>query len=188
MSTTQSGSIIVGPEAIAILTGTFLSGESPYLIHDSIPAMFLTLSGLLMSLYSITMPVLISTSTSEHVLLRQWRIIFDKGHTQGPALAVSTSVIYCYVAWARETANESGKPYLLAAALTMGIVPYTWVFMWRTNTNLFDAVDQSRTKTLNITKGRAEDMIKQWTTLHGVRSLFPLAGALVGLSTMLRLI
>jgi hypothetical protein len=140
-----------------------------------------------MSLYLITMPVLIQTSTSVPVLLRQCRDIFDKGHIQGPALAIFICVTYCYAAWARTAAGDDGKPFIVAAALTMGIVPYTWIFMWKTNTALFDAVEQSSITKSAVADLNAKDMIGKWCGLHGVRSLFPLASAVVGFLVMLRL-
>jgi noranthrone monooxygenase len=141
-----------------------------------------------MSLHTITMPVLAKNYASVPILLRQWREIFDKGHIQGPVLAVFTSITYCYAALVRREAGEDGKPFVIAAALTMGIVPYTWVFMSWLNSALFDAEEQSADGKSSVRSQDAEGMIAKWSTLHGVRSLFPLAGAVVGLTGMLHLV
>ncbi|XPT01932.1 Noranthrone monooxygenase [Ascochyta lentis] len=162
-------SLVVGPEAVAIITGTFLSGT-------------------LMSLYSITMPVLVQTQKSTPLLLQQWAQIFYRGHVQGPALAIVTGTIYIYAAWAQAVSGGSWKPYAAASAFNFGIVPYTWIFMNRINTALFDAEAVTSNGKTAVEKERVNKMIVTWTRLHGVRSLLPLAGAVTGLLAMLRFI
>ncbi|KAK3629715.1 hypothetical protein LTR56_017125 [Elasticomyces elasticus] len=158
-----------GAEAFAVLTGTFLSG-------------------LLMSLYTITMPVLVETSVSAPLLLQQWQRIFDRGHIQGPVLAILTGFTYGYAAWLRASAGESWLPFVLAAVLTFGIVPFTWIFMERINTALFSAVARSGTEKGSVDKLDAERMIIRWSGFHALRSLFPLAGAVMGFLAMLQVI
>lgn len=130
------------------------------------------------------MPVLVETSASTHVLLQQWQHIFDRGHIQGPALAMATAVTYGYVAWTQAASGASWRPFATAAGLTLGIIPYTLIFMGRVNSELFRAVEQS-SKGEIMEKQRAGEMITLWTGLHAVRSLLPLAGAVTGLLAML---
>ena len=138
-----------------------------------------------MGLATMTMPVLVETSASSRLLLQQWQGIFDRGHVQGPGLAVTTALTYGYVAWMHAAAGTSWKPFVLAAVLTLGIVPYTLVFMARVNNSLFDAVKQSNSGKEAIEKQHAQKLITLWTAHHAGRSLLPLAGAGTGLLAML---
>ena len=177
------GALVI--EAFAVITGVFLSGS--LISYDLLcPSLTNILAGLLMSLYTITMPVLVKTSTSAPLLLQQWQRIFNRGHIQGPALAVMTGIAYGYAAWLRATSGGSWSPFVLAAVLTFALVPYTWIFMNGINSALFEAVEQSGKDGMVVDKQRAESMIIAWSGFHAVRSLFPLAGAVVGCLAMLK--
>lgn len=138
-----------------------------------------------MSLSTITMPVLVQTSISKPLLLQQWAEIFNKGHVQGPVLAILTSATYGYATWLHVTSGENWAPSAIAGALTLSIVPFTWIFLGKINYALFDALDD-RDKDAKMDRKMAERMIVSWTKLHAVRSALPLVGAMVGFLGMLR--
>ena len=138
-----------------------------------------------MGLSTMTMPALIETSSTSPQLLQHWQRVFDRGHVQGPALSITTALIYTYVAWTQAALSASWRPFAIAAGVTLGMVPYTLILMDRVNKELFRAVEQSRSGKESIDRQRAEKLIRQWTALHAGRSLFPLAGAVVGLLAML---
>lgn len=176
------------PEAIAVITGTFLSGRHQFPRLDGIlrGGELIDEKGTLMSLYTITMPVLVQTSVSTPLLLQQWARIFDRGHVQGPVLAIMTSVTYGYATWLRVQRGENGISCTIAAVLTLSIVPYTWVFMGKINRALFKAVDDSRKEDMVVDERVAESLVISWSKLHAVRSMLPLVGAVVGLLGMLQ--
>ena len=103
-------------------------------------------------------------------------------------LAVVTGLAYAYAAWLRAASGESWLPFVMAAALTFVIVPFTWIFMEGINTALFKAVEQSSMERSVVDKLSAERMVIQWSGFHAVRSLLPLAGAVTGFLAMLRVI
>lgn len=79
--------------------------------------------------------------------------------------------------------------YGLAAILTLGIAPFTIVFMAPTNGRLLAKAEKAREKGKGKEKekvvgGEANDreimeLLRKWTVLNGVRSLLPLLGATV---------
>ncbi|KAK3613763.1 hypothetical protein LTR56_027689 [Elasticomyces elasticus] len=60
--------------------------------------------------------------------------------------------------------------------------------MERINTALFSAVERSGIEKGSVDKLDAEGMIIRWSALHALRSLFPLAGAMMGFLAMLQVI
>lgn len=64
--------------------------------------------------------------------------------------------------------------------MTLGMVPFTWVFMSGTNSKLFFRAEG----TGEIGKdgeGEVRGLVSKWSALNYVRSLFPFAGAVMGL-------
>lgn len=175
-------------EAAAVMTGALLSGtQSKTQGYSHLPEPH-NLLGMLVGLSTMTMPVLVQTTTTSPHLLTQWKHIFDRGHIQGPSLAITTSLMNCYAAWLRAAAHQPWISFAIAAALTIGIVPYTVVFMGKINTTLFAAVDQCREGKRSVSKAEADRLVSKWTALHAVRSMLPLLGAVVGALALLRVL
>lgn len=65
--------------------------------------------------------------------------------------------------------------YIAAAALTVGIVPYTLVFMTGTNNAL---LKKAKAESTSDADKEVSGLIKQWNSLNLGRSVFPLAGAI----------
>lgn len=70
--------------------------------------------------------------------------------------------------------------YGLAAALAIGIVPFTIIFMSSTNNKLFGEAAQ-RGKGISAYDDGFAVLIERWKTLNFVRSLLPLLGGIVSL-------
>lgn len=86
-----------------------------------------------------------------------------------------------------------GELYALASIATLSIVPFTLLVMSNVNGKLNAAAEES--KGLKITEQLSEvkdargestkELVDWWATLNFVRGVFPLAGAVLGLSATL---
>lgn len=134
-----------------------------------------------MSINLLTLPVLYSTTTQPAQLLEQWAAIYLNGHRKGPAISLAAGLAYWSVAFERASAGHRWGLQMAAGALTIGMIPYTWIFMLGTNGRLFNMLAEARGG-----KGLAwQDVQKQvrvWDQLNAVRAWFPLAGAIVGMA------
>lgn len=128
-----------------------------------------------MCLSIIAIPVLLDTSTSSNQLLDQFVSLYNYGHKIMPALSIGTSAMYIFVASKKQTAGLPWSINALAAATTIAMVPFTLIFMVPTNNALF-ALHASSEASFDEVRG----ISVRWQWLHIARSLFPLAGAVVG--------
>lgn len=134
-----------------------------------------------MSLSGFSMPVILGAPDGAQ-LTRQWLHLYNIGHRTAPPMALGTCALYIYSAL---TSRAAGRPWhLLAAAgfATLCIVPFTGLTMLPTNHELMRLEKKGAAGEkvdLEVTRGLA----RKWTWLHVVRSLFPLAGALLGVAS-----
>lgn len=89
-------------------------------------------------------------------------------------------MLYGYIALKRRAAKKPWVAYLVAAAVTVIMVPYTWVFMVPTNNTLFRLEAESQIEPLISSMDMAKELVKKWSWLHLTRSFFPLAGSVIG--------
>jgi hypothetical protein len=74
--------------------------------------------------------------------------------------------------------------FAVAGAVTVAMLPFTWIFMAPTNNVLFDL--EAKSKSAVVTGiAEAQSLLRKWRLLHIARSIFPLAGAVIGLSATL---
>ncbi|KAJ5244627.1 hypothetical protein N7489_004723 [Penicillium chrysogenum] len=102
---------------------------------------------------------------------------YHKGHSLGPPFAILGAGGFVWLAL------ESGCwLYWRAAILDVGIVPYTFAFMIQTNSSIFEIanVKDSSEKPASE-ENRLAPLLNRWACLNTVRSLFPLAGGILGL-------
>ena len=134
------------------------------------------------SLSAICMPVFLGSIPDGAQLTRQWLHLYDIGHKTAPPIALGTFGLYVYSALSERAA---GKPWeLLAAAgvTTLSIVPYTLLTMLPTNHELMRLEKKGAAgEKLDLEETRR--LARKWTWLHLVRSLFSLAGALLGVAS-----
>ncbi|CAK3772736.1 Noranthrone monooxygenase [Lecanosticta acicola] len=149
----------------------------PLTALDTLPIITASfLSGAIASVSLLTIPVILETSTSANQLLHQWTRIYQRGHIQGPIISSVTGLLYAYAAWRRHDAGLQST----AACLTVGMIPYTWIFMAGTNTSLFAAAERGGA----ADRVEAERLVGTWRFLNFVRALFPLSGAVVGVLSL----
>lgn len=140
-----------------------------------------------MNLFLLTIPVLLETTQQTHQLLHQWSRVYYSGHRKGPAISITTGLIYAYAAWSKYAAGSPWLVFAVAGATTVSMVPYTWIVMQSTNDALFRA--EARTKSEQVQSwAEAESLVKAWNRFNAVRSLFPLAGAILGILGTVKLV
>ncbi|RAL12376.1 anthrone oxygenase tpcL [Aspergillus homomorphus CBS 101889] len=151
------------PHASAVITGSFLSGT-------------------MMGLSLITVPVLLETATQPSYLLQHFVRLYDVGHKMMPGLAVTTCFFYGIAAAGQRASARSALPQLVAGLTTIAIVPFTWLVMTPTNDALFQLQADAGAARL----GEVRQLLVRWGWLHAMRSCFPLMGAVLGLRYLLR--
>lgn len=139
-----------------------------------------------MGLSLIGVPILLDSNSQTDHLLRQWVCLFNYGHRLLPAISIATLLIYAYEVFNRWTGGESWISYAVAGALTVGIIPFTLIFMHSTNNLLFRLEDEIKTNPKVTSLDTAQKLVTKWSRMHLMRSCFPLAGALLGFNALLK--
>lgn len=140
-----------------------------------------------MNLFLLTIPVLLETTQQTSQLLHQWSRVYYSGHRKGPAISITTGLIYGFAAWSKHAAGSPWRVFALAGVTTVSMVPYTWIVMQSTNNALFRA--EARTKSEQEQSwGEAVSLVKAWNRYNAVRALFPLAGAILGIMGTCKLV
>ncbi|KAF2245585.1 DUF1772-domain-containing protein [Trematosphaeria pertusa] len=153
---------ITGTGALAVVSGSFLSGT-------------------MMSLSLLAVPVFLSTTTSPTQLLREWARMYALGHQVLPSISVATMVLYSYTAYTQRVANKRWKIFVAAGVTTVLMLPFTWFIMAPTNGRLFALEAAARMGGDGASWEAVKGLVGRWRLLHLCRSLFPLGGALLGL-------
>ncbi|KAL3429253.1 hypothetical protein BDV09DRAFT_203143 [Aspergillus tetrazonus] len=140
-----------------------------------------------------TIPAL-ESSQNKHgapaaLLAKQWSELYARGKAQNPPIAAATAAAFAYLAWSvhsgRSAALQVLAPanasylYSAAAALTVGIVPWTLFAMTKTN----DALHERAKEVFVVTEKTADEvkeLLAKWKVLNAIRGLLPLVGGLVG--------
>lgn len=154
----------------------------------------------MITLSTITVPVLLDTTTHPPQLLHQWVRTYHYGHISLPTISIATAILYFYIAASQSSRNKPWRRAALVGVLTVIMVPFTWVCMSPTNDVLFGLQRESQIRGLNqtLTEGSGAgagiegegdvatlegvtELVVRWGWMHLVRSLFPLAAAVVGL-------
>ena len=136
--------------------------------------------GAMMSLTTLTVPVLMETTTQVSQIVHQWVRVYHYGHMFYPFLAVTTCLLYGYLAYVKHAARKPWRVFAVAGVTTLSMVPYTWIFMVPTNNALFRSHALSQAGQV-ASWGETQELLIRWNGLHCARSLLPLAGAVIGL-------
>ncbi|KAL4972728.1 hypothetical protein BDW66DRAFT_154435 [Aspergillus desertorum] len=155
-----------GLQATAIITGSMLSGS-------------------MMTITLLSIPVWLDTITQPSYLLAQWLRMFHYGHRAHPSMAVLTLTIYTICAWQRWSVGKRWRALLTAGIVTILVSAFTLLFMLPTNTTLFEYGSGSPgTETVELQEVRR--LVLKWGWMHLARSFFPLIGAVIGMGDLLR--
>ena len=121
---------------------------------------------------------------------KQWKVLYRKGLAVAPPFAALTSMTFGYLSY---TFKQAGRPdadlYGLAAALVVGIVPYTLIFMRGTNNKLMARAAEA--DMLDVTKDVTQvglpeeestnELLDKWAFLNAIRCVFPLMATALGM-------
>lgn len=177
-------------QAIGITGAAWLSGKQD--LYVLMIQLLLTIIGNIASYSMNTVPALLSgkheDELSPHTAVKQWRRVYETGKAQNPPVAAGTSAALFYLAWSfragtplyRQTKYSLSGLYCAAAVLTLGIVPFTFTAMARTNNTLMSRSKEELEPSKRIST-ELDDLLRKWISLNGVRSLFPLVASFVGI-------
>jgi len=154
---------------IAALVGSgILSGGAFYISTFAIPA--------ILSPYKATA----KTQQQDQVVLPaktlqiQWKHVYNTGKLFFPLLSLQTSAIYLYLAAYEPT--DASKLYILAAASTIAIVPYTLTLMTGNIKKIEAEVKEDDARDIV----RLKKEIVKWSNFHYGRAALVFAGFLLG--------
>ncbi|KAF2017040.1 DUF1772-domain-containing protein [Aaosphaeria arxii CBS 175.79] len=167
-------------EAVAVAKTKRSENEPPVKTQATALIAGSFLSGCMMSLSLMAVPVLLDTTTESPQLFHQWTRMYHYGHQVLPCMAVGTFVLYQYAAFKRSRAPKP-KPwrkFALAGAITLSLVPFTWIVMVPTNNELFRLQALGDAATMGIVE--AKNLVVKWSLMHLTRSVLPLVGAVLG--------
>ncbi|KAI8181045.1 Monooxygenase hypC [Colletotrichum sp. SAR 10_75] len=132
-------------------------------------------AGQSLSIFSVA--AALETSAEPIHALKLWQNLFYRGMSIGPKVAGLTFLSLAYSAYDRYRHGLAWKPFVVAGALGLGIVPYTFAFMGPTNERLLAGAQG----VVALGWSETRELLVRWQTLNVVRSFFSIAGAAVGL-------
>lgn len=130
--------------------------------------------------YATVPAVAVASSTSQALAGKQFAKFYNRGHALGPTLAVLGAGTFSWLALTSHNALYWG-----AAALDIAIVPWTFAFMMKTNVSILKFADAEDKESSSQGDARLTSLMQKWTRLNFIRSLFPLAAGILGLSVVL---
>jgi noranthrone monooxygenase len=119
---------------------------------------------------------LIAVPASPSLAAKQWAKSYHRGHAAGLTVSLFGAGAFSWLAL-----QSQDWLYWGAAALEVGIIPWTLLFMAKTNNGLFEVVNaDSKTSTAQDAKGLIS-LLNKWSNLNTIRSMFPFAGGILAL-------
>ncbi|EED18966.1 conserved hypothetical protein [Talaromyces stipitatus ATCC 10500] len=158
----------IGVQATAVVSGSFLTGA-------------------MVCLTGVVIPVFLDTDAESAHLLRHWVRLYHYGHIYMPVLCIATVGLYGYSSLRLKGWNsQHWTTYAAAAATTIAMVPFTWVFMAPTNNILFGWEEMATAGAPVAELDAVRKVVVKWAWLHLARSVFPLIGVIVGFTGILQ--
>ena len=113
-----------------------------------------------------------------------WQNVFIRGRNTAPVIAITPVVSYIYLGLSSPQASLQARLYFIAAALTVGIVPFTIFAMGPINGKLkarANSVDEDDYKRHEMGDGRPlSELISIWKWWNLTRALLPLSATILG--------
>jgi hypothetical protein len=135
--------------------------------------------GAMAALSLIAVPVLLDSAQSAPQLFHSWTRMYHYGHQAYPATAIGTLGLWSYAAAQRWSAKKQWLPFALAGIVTVIMIPFTLIVIVPTNDKLFQ-LEAAGSVLGDVTFNDGKDLIISWAWLHLARSVFPLAGSIIG--------
>lgn len=181
---------------ISIITSAIHAGKACCLPIYSCQESWLTraynCSGSQLSLSFVSGAALLAApADDEATVLAQFRVIFRRGFVLCPpfaAIATLANLANSFISWRPSSADEDASMalrFLLAGLCTASLIPFTLMFVVRSEGQLLErAAERSgsgKQKTF-ASSAQTRNLIKEWTRLNYIRTVFPLFGALISYS------
>ncbi|ELR04378.1 hypothetical protein VC83_06587 [Pseudogymnoascus destructans] len=143
------------------------------------------LAGASASFSIYTVPRLLESPTP--LLLKQFKHMFAAGHDTVPAGTVVAVTSLLYLAYdSRAAGSPAWRGYATAAALALGIIPYTLIVMMGTNKVLLDeAVAEVAAEKVETKAASVKQLLDQWATMNLGRSVLMASAAVTATWTAL---
>ena len=134
-------------------------------------------------------------ASEQGLLARQWQYCYSVGSKAGPVLALGSASAFIYASRLVASESSSRALYLGAAALNVMIVPFTALFMDRTNNELHRRANNYTAQSSDVgpkkdaQQGSIEEaetigLFAWWNKLNLVRASFHLAAAALGVTAL----
>jgi hypothetical protein len=115
--------------------------------------------------------------------------LYEAGKAQNRPIAAATATAFLYLAWAILSGKYVTGPmawnistlYGTASVLTLGIIPFTVIFMRGTNNSLLSKVNMDA-ESADKSGVEIKRLISRWTAMNVIRSTLPLAGSIIGMT------
>ena len=137
--------------------------------------------GLGISIFS--MPAIIRYGLNTEVLIRQWKVVYDRGSVLLPTLSGCTALNYFVVAQQHWSRGLEWRGFATGGALQLAIIPFTLVFIVGVNARLMAAIDPKKEAGLSADATRT--LLWRWSKLHAARMGVALIGTVAALWNLL---
>ncbi|KAJ4993968.1 DUF1772 domain-containing protein [Stagonosporopsis vannaccii] len=148
-------------------------------------------TGTITSLSLVSVPAIVQSVQTAALpplhAARLWRATFEAGFALAPPVAVVTASSLVFAGWTARSqwysrsvsaGRRGGANWsFVAAALTVGIVPFTILFMKETNERLLEFA--AREGLTRAEEGEVVEFLGRWKVLNGVRGMLPFVAAVV---------
>jgi hypothetical protein len=121
-----------------------------------------------------TVPAILYGGAPTDVMLRQWQLMFNKGKAMFPVFGAATALNYFYLAYRHRAQGLEWRGFAAGGVASVGIVPFTLLFIAGINSRLISAIDSKAAK--DMSQDLAKELIKQWGSLNALRACIPLVG------------
>ncbi|KAI1845381.1 hypothetical protein JX266_008476 [Neoarthrinium moseri] len=133
------------------------------------------------SLFTIT--PLLSSSASVGIMLQVWQLAFNRGKSYMPPAAAAITASYLYVSWTHAARGLEWRGFAVAAALTLGIVPFTFLFIRDT---IVELEGMGRKEGHGVAEAVVRATLSRWGALNLARSCLPLLGTAAAIWNLLK--
>ncbi|EKD15970.1 uncharacterized protein L3040_003405 [Drepanopeziza brunnea f. sp. 'multigermtubi'] len=141
----------------------------------------LVLAGTSLSTSTTTIPRLLESPPA--LLLQQWRHMYAAGRATAPPVAAVAALSYFFLAYRARSGAGAGAGagmYVAAGLLSVGIVPYTFAVMMRTNRRLLGRAAELGVEVEGEGEESAHQLVDRWGVLNLGRAAMLLASGLLG--------
>jgi hypothetical protein len=117
-------------------------------------------------------------------MLQQWHLAYNRGKACMPPFAGAIALSYFYLSYAHHARHLEWRGFATAGALTVGIVPFTLLFIMGNIRKLEAAMADKDAKT-SAADQEARSLLTTWSRMNLARAMLPLAGTVAAVWNLL---